>query len=55
MGVGLCNAIVKNNPTVWITREKLWINEVNWGKLAILFENSFFNTPYIWGVFDQPA
>jgi len=40
---------------MWITREKLWINRMNWGKLAILFENSYFTDPHIWGLRRQAA
>ena len=35
---------------MWITREKLWINAVNWGKLAILFDKlPVSHPPYMGG------
>jgi hypothetical protein len=49
--LGVFQAATKTAWTrfMWITREKLWINRANWGKLAILFEILIFGDPHIWG------
>ena len=40
---------------LWITREKLWINPLNWGEPVIFSKNHQEPYSYIWGVFlDTP-
>jgi len=49
LGVTFAMKGALHGQQVWITREKLWINEANWGKLAILFQQAEFRHPHIWG------
>jgi hypothetical protein len=39
-----------NSTNLWISAQKLWINNPNCGKHAHLFEYTPKSTPHIWGV-----